>query len=145
MALVRRLIEQRAGRIGQPSHVVGHLRLGFRRRAPERHESRRRFGALHALPRASAALRDVYRGITAWWYEHQRPPATDAELREAYPALADDPGFAIGLTPLSNGGMCVHVAPRTQPPSAAVLSLDIGGNVYAGDGCAGTPVDRAYR
>ncbi|HVG43226.1 MAG TPA: zinc ribbon domain-containing protein [Longimicrobium sp.] len=91
---------------------------------------------------ALRALREAYRGIAAWWQERQRPPETDAELREA---IVADPGFVIGLTPLSNGGMCVHVAPRTQPPSAVVFSLDIGGNVYAGDGCAGTPVERAYR
>lgn len=94
---------------------------------------------------ASAAPRDVFRGIRAWWYEHQRSPETEAELREAYPGLANDPGFVIGLTPLSNGGMCVHIAPRTQPSSAVVFSLDSGGNVYAGAGCAGTPVARAYR
>jgi len=94
---------------------------------------------------ALRALREAYRGIAAWWQEHQRPPETEAELREAYPATVHDPGFLVGLTRLSNGGMCVHVAPRTQPPSAVVYSLDIGGNVYAGDGCAGTPVARAYR
>jgi hypothetical protein len=94
---------------------------------------------------ALRVLGDAYRGIRAWWYEHQRPPATDAELREAYPAQVDDPGFVVGLTPLSNGGMCVHITPRTQPPSAVLFSLDSGGNVYAGDGCAGSPVERAYR
>jgi Tfp pilus assembly protein PilE len=94
---------------------------------------------------ALQALRGAYRGIRAWWYEHQRPPETDAELREAYPAMVSDPGFVVGLTPMKYGGLCVHVAPRTQPPSAVTFSMDSGGNVYAGDGCGGTPVAQAYR
>jgi Tfp pilus assembly protein PilE len=93
---------------------------------------------------ALQALRGAYRGIRTWWYEHQRPPETDAELREAYPAMASDPGFVVGLTPMKYGGLCVHVAPRTQPPSAVAFSMDSGGNVYAGDGCGGTPVAHAY-
>jgi hypothetical protein len=94
---------------------------------------------------ATGVLRDVYRGVRAWWSEHERPPASEAELEEAYPSMKTDPDFAVGLTPVANGGFCVHIAPRTTPPSPVVRSMDSGGNVYAGDGCSGSPVDRAWR
>ncbi|MFL5541426.1 MAG: hypothetical protein ACJ8J0_20730 [Longimicrobiaceae bacterium] len=63
---------------------------------------------------------------------------------EAYPA-ADNPDYAMGLTPMTNGGLCIHIAPRTTPPSPVTLSLDGGGNVYAGDGCSGSPLERVWR
>ena len=94
---------------------------------------------------ATVALRRVYGGIAGWQYEHRRMLATEAELAEAYPAAARDPDFSIGLTPLRYGGLCVHIAPRTTPPSPAVRSLDAGGNVYQGDGCGGNPVDQFRR
>ncbi|MFL5542981.1 MAG: zinc-ribbon domain-containing protein [Longimicrobiaceae bacterium] len=94
---------------------------------------------------ATQVLRDVYGGVRSWWYEHKRPPASEDELVEAYPSLKTDPDFAIGLTPVGSGGMCVHIAPRATPPAPVVLSMDSGGNLYAGDGCSGSPVDRVWR
>jgi zinc-ribbon domain len=94
---------------------------------------------------ARGVLRDVYGGVAAWRREHGRLPATQAELVEAYPSAADDPDFAMGLTSMANGGLCVHVAPRTEPPSPVVLSLDGGGNLYTGDGCLGAPVQQLGR
>jgi Tfp pilus assembly protein PilE len=94
---------------------------------------------------AVGVLGDVYGGVAAWRRDHKRLPATQAELVEAYPSAADDPDFAMGLTPVGSGGLCVHVAPRTQPPSPVVLSLDGGGNVYTGDGCQGAPVQQLRR
>jgi len=94
---------------------------------------------------ATGVLRDVYGGVRSWWHEHQRPPATEAELVEAYPGLKSDPDFSIGLTPVGSGGMCVHIAPRATPPAPVALSMDSGGNVYAGDGCSGSPIERVWR
>jgi Tfp pilus assembly protein PilE/DNA-directed RNA polymerase subunit RPC12/RpoP len=91
---------------------------------------------------ATAALRDVYRGINAWRWEHKRLPETEADLMAAYPSAATDPDFIVGLTPVPTGGICVHIAPRTTRPSPVALSMDIGGNVYSGDGCSGPTVDR---
>ena len=93
---------------------------------------------------ATNVLRDVYRGVRAWSWEHDRLPETEAELAEAYPSLKSDPDFSIGLTPVGSGGMCVHIAPRATPPAPVVLSLDSGGSLYAGDGCSGSPVGRAW-
>jgi len=90
-------------------------------------------------------LGDVSAGVAAWRREHKRLPATDAELAEAYPSAVDDPDLAMGLTPMENGGLCVHIAPRTTPPSPVAYSLDGGGNVYEGDGCAGAPVRQFHR
>ena len=94
---------------------------------------------------ATGVLRDVYRGMRSWWTVHRRPPATDAELAEAYPSLKTDPDFAIGLTQVASGGFCVHIAPRATPPAPVVLSMDSAGEVYEGDGCSGTPVGQAWR
>jgi type IV pilus assembly protein PilE len=94
---------------------------------------------------AMGVLGDVSGGVAAWRREHKRLPATQAELVEAYPSAADDPDFAMGLTPVGNGGLCVHIAPRTEPPSPVMLSLDGGGNVYTGDGCQGAPVQQLGR
>ena len=94
---------------------------------------------------ATRVLRDVYDGVRAWWSEHQRPPATEAELAEAYPSLKTDPDFVIGLTPVGSGGTCVHIAPRGTSPRPVVLSMDSGGNLYSGDGCSGAPAGRLYR
>lgn len=91
---------------------------------------------------ARRKLMEVYRGMMEWRHERKRVPATDAELAEAYPDAANDPDFVIGLTPMKYGGLCVHLAPRTRPPSAVAFSMDGGGNVYAGDGCAGAPIRR---
>jgi Tfp pilus assembly protein PilE len=89
---------------------------------------------------ARRVMRRVHGGLSAWYEAHDRRlPATDAELAEAYPA-ATDPDFVVGLTPMGNGGFCVHLAPRTQPPSPVLLSMDSGGNLYDGDGCAGRTV-----
>jgi Tfp pilus assembly protein PilE len=89
---------------------------------------------------ARRLLGGVSHGIATWRWEHKRVPADAAELEEAYPGLAHEPGFVLGLTPMTNGGLCVHLAPRTQPPSPVLFSLDGGGNVYEGDGCSGPPV-----
>lgn len=94
---------------------------------------------------ATRALRDVYGGVLSWRYEHRRLPATEAELAEAYPSGPTDPDFAIGVTPVGSGGLCVHIAPRATPPAPVVLSMDGGGNVYAGDGCGGSPVEQFHR
>jgi Tfp pilus assembly protein PilE len=94
---------------------------------------------------AMGMLRNVYRAMAVWRGEHQRLVATEAELVEAYPAAANYPDFVIGLTPLANGGLCVHIAPRTTPPSPVVRSLDCGGNVYEGEGCGGSPVEQLQR
>jgi hypothetical protein len=88
---------------------------------------------------ARRVMRRVHGGLAAWYAEHERFPANDAELAEAYPA-ASDPDFVIGVTPMRYGGFCVHLAPRTQPPSPVLLSMDGGGNLYSGDGCAGRTV-----
>jgi len=79
----------------------------------------------------------------AWRWEHRRLPATEAERVEVSPRAANDPDFTLGLTPVANGGFRVHIAPRTRArtPAPVALSLDGGGNVYAGDGCGGRPVE----
>lgn len=89
---------------------------------------------------ARRLLWNIHWGVVAWRREHKRLPATDAELAEAYPAVTTDRLFVVGVTPSSNGGICMHIAPRTRPPSAVAFSMDGGGNVHAGDGCAGTPI-----
>lgn len=89
---------------------------------------------------AKRALREVYRGLLEWRYEHKRLPENEAELAEASPSAAHDRAWVIGLTPMQFGGLCVHLAPRTQPPSTVTFSMDGGGNVYAGDGCAGARI-----
>jgi type IV pilus assembly protein PilE len=94
---------------------------------------------------ATNVLRDVHTGVRAWSWEHDRVPETEAELAEAYPGLKTDPDFAIGLTPVPSGGLCVHIAPRAIPPKPPVLSMDSGGNLYTGDGCSGTPAGRLWR
>jgi Tfp pilus assembly protein PilE len=94
---------------------------------------------------ARGLLRDVYGGVAEWRRGHGRLPETQAELVQAYPGAADDPDFAMGLTPVASGGLCVHVAPRAEPPAPVVLSLDGGGNVYAGDGCGGKPLEQLQR
>jgi Tfp pilus assembly protein PilE len=89
---------------------------------------------------ARRVMRRVHGGLSAWYEEHERRlPANDAELAEAYPS-ANDPDFIIGLTPMRYGGFCVHLAPRTQPPSPVLLSMDSGGNLYSGDGCTGQTI-----
>jgi Tfp pilus assembly protein PilE len=89
---------------------------------------------------ARRVMRRVHGGLAEWYDAHERRlPANDAELAEAYPGTSD-PDFVVGLTPMGNGGFCVHLAPRTQPPSAVLLSMDSGGNLYAGDGCVGQTV-----
>jgi type IV pilus assembly protein PilE len=86
---------------------------------------------------ARRVMRRVHAGLSAWYEAHERRlPANDAELAEAYPSETD-PDFVVTLMTTQYGGFCVNLAPRTQPPSPVLLSMDSGGNLYDGDGCAG--------
>lgn len=92
---------------------------------------------------AMGVLEDVTRAVAAWRRDHGgRPPATDAELMDAYPSAADDPDLAMTIVPGAGDGFCMRIAKRTEPLSDPLLTLDGDGNVWDGPACDGENVRR---
>ena len=119
-------------RVGERGRVERERSCGDRAEGVERTE----WDALRLLA-------DVSAGIEGWKDANGgRPPATEAELADAYDS-STDPDFRMGLSPAAaKGAFCLFIALRTPAAAPVLFSLDGDAIVHRGDGCTGERVRR---